>query len=73
MIIRKLPEIAGAIAKPLEKTDRILVVSGADDNSLASNLTNAFAKIPPTVETISGIDINKAIQNFVKQTPAAKA
>jgi flotillin len=74
ILLAALPEIAKAVAEPLSKTDRITLVStGGSDGIGASKLTGDIAKImaelPAVVESLSGVDIRRLIE----QIPALRA
>lgn len=68
-LIDSLPEVARAIAEPLAKTERIVVISGGDgDGAGASRITadiaNIVAQVPATVEALTGLDLVEAIRNL---------
>lgn len=78
-LLDSLPEIAAAIAQPLSKTDRIVIVSnGGDANSgagaskITQDVTNIIAQVPATIEALTGMDLMGAIGNLpgLKQTKA---
>lgn len=66
MIIDRMPEIAQAIASPLAKTEKIVIIdngsSGTDGPSGASKITNyitdIIGQLPETVEAITGYNIS---------------
>ncbi|HEY9062000.1 MAG TPA: SPFH domain-containing protein [Pseudobacteroides sp.] len=64
MIIEKLPEIAQAIASPLAKTEKIVIVdSGSGDGSgkgaskVTGYITDIMAQLPETVEALTGMNV----------------
>lgn len=64
MIIEKLPEIAQAIASPLAKTEKIVIVdSGSGDGSgkgaskVTGYITDIMAQLPQTVEALTGMNV----------------
>ena len=61
ILLSKLPEIARAIAEPLSKTEKIVIVNTGGDSAGASkvtkDITNIIAQLPPLVEALSGVDI----------------
>ncbi len=67
-IIEKMPEIARAIAEPLAKTERIIVINsgsdGAGSSKITQDISNIIAQVPATVEAITGIDLTQTIQNI---------
>ncbi len=78
-LLDSLPEIAAAIAQPLSKTDRIVIVSnGGDANSgagaskITQDVTNIIAQVPATIEALTGMDLMGAVGNLpgLKQTKA---
>jgi len=73
ILVAALPEIARAVAEPLSKTDRITLISTGGDGAGVSKLTGDIAKtmaeLPAIVESLSGIELRKLIE----QIPALKA
>jgi flotillin len=68
-LIDSLPAVARAIAEPLAKTDRIVVISSGDgDRAGASKVTadiaNIVAQVPATVEALTGVDLVETIRNL---------
>jgi flotillin len=62
MIIEKLPELAQAIANPLSKTEKIVIVdSGSGNGKGAAKVTDyvsqIMATLPETVKGITGVDL----------------
>jgi flotillin len=72
MVVEKMPEIASAIAAPLAKTDKITIVSTGGETAGASKLTrditDMIAQLPPTLQALSGVDL----QELIKALPALK-
>lgn len=69
MIIEALPEIAKAIAEPLSKTEKIVIIGGAGDSSLGpSKITGEIAKIiaqlPTIVESVGGKEFKDLLSNL---------
>jgi len=68
LLINALPEIAKAVTEPLSKTDKITIVSTGGDAAGASKLTGDVAKVmaelPAVVETLSGVDLRKLIEEL---------
>jgi flotillin len=68
-LIDSLPEVAAAIAQPLSKTDRIVVISnggenGAGASKITQDVTNIIAQVPATIEALTGMDLMGAIGNL---------
>lgn len=74
-LLDKLPEVAAAIAEPLSKTDRIVVISsgengsGAGTSKITQDVTNIIAQVPTTVEALTGMDLVGAIGNLAGFKP----
>ncbi|HYE84620.1 MAG TPA: SPFH domain-containing protein [Clostridia bacterium] len=72
MIIEKLPEIAKAVAEPLAKTEKIVVVdSGSGQGKGAARVsgyvTDILASLPETVNALTGINLNDVLKREDKQ------
>jgi flotillin len=71
MIIEKLPEIAGAVAEPLSKTEKIIIIDngGSSDGSskgaskVAGYVTEIVSQLPETIEAMTGFNFVDAIKN----------
>ena len=57
-----------AIADPLSKTERIVVINSGGDSAGASKVTrdvaNIMAQVPVTVEALTGVDLTETIRNL---------
>jgi flotillin len=76
-LIEAMPKIAAAIAEPLTKTERIVVISsgggdgsGAGAAKISQDVANIVAQVPDTVEALTGVDLLKTIRDLpgVKST-----
>jgi flotillin len=68
-ILDRLPELASAMAAPLAKTDRIVMINtGGDGSAGASKLTNdvanMMAQVPSTIEALTGFDLFESLRNL---------
>jgi flotillin len=67
-LIEALPQVAGAVAQPLAKTDRIVVISNGGDGAGASkvtaDVTNIVAQVPATMEALTGINLIDALKSL---------
>ncbi len=70
-LFESLPAIANAVAQPLAKTDRIVVISsggsdsaGAGASKITRDVTNTIAQLPELVEALTGIDILGTLKNL---------
>jgi flotillin len=73
MIVKVLPEIAGRIAEPLAKTERIVIINsgggpGAGASKLTGDITQIIAQLPPVLESLTGVKLEKLLE----QVPALK-
>ena len=67
MIIERLPEIASAVASPLAKTEKIVVVDngngqGGGASKVSGYVTDIIATLPNTIETLTGINVFDALK-----------
>ncbi|XP_046844248.1 flotillin-1-like [Xenia sp. Carnegie-2017] len=69
MVLETLPKIAAEVAAPLSSCDKIVMVSNGDGDVGAGKITNEIldivAKLPKAVESLTGVDISKALQRTV--------
>jgi flotillin len=70
-MLDRLPEVASAIAQPLAKTDRIVVInsggadgSGAGASKVTQDVTNVVAQVPAILEALTGIDLLQALDEL---------
>ena len=73
MIIRILPEVAGKISEPLAKTDKIVIINsgngmGGGASKLTGDVTQIVAQLPPVIESLTGIKLEKLLE----QVPALR-
>ncbi|MCQ2524762.1 MAG: flotillin family protein [Lachnospiraceae bacterium] len=61
MIVKALPEMAGAIAKPLENIDKVTIIDSGNGESgvgsVGTYVPNVLAKTMETVKEVTGLDI----------------
>lgn len=67
MIIEKLPEIAKAVADPLSKTEKIVIVDsgggkGEGAAKVSKYVTDIIATLPETVNALTGADLTKLLK-----------
>jgi len=82
MLFKILPDLARAVAEPLSKVDKMVVIDSGSDSGGASKVTgqvaNVLAQVPSVIEAISGLDITKLGEKLKpaeeeKKKPASKA
>lgn len=78
-LLDKLPELAAAIAQPLAKTEKIVVInSGADGHAgtgaskVTRDVTDAMAQLPAVIEALTGINMIDLLKNLPAVREAAK-
>ncbi len=66
-----LPDVAGAVAEPLAKTDSIVVISnGGDANSgagaskVTQDVSSTIAQLPALVQSLTGVDLISSLKNL---------
>ena len=79
-LLESMPEVAAAIAQPLSKTDRIVMISnggdgdraGAGASRITRDVTNIIAQLPEIIESLTGIDVIGSMKGLqgVKETSA---
>jgi len=67
MVIDRLPEIARAVADPLARTEKIVVIDGANAGGTGASkvtgyVTDIMSSLPEVVQTLTGFDINAALK-----------
>jgi len=74
MIVEHLPQIASAIAAPLAKTEKIVIVdnggsggngSGKGAAKVSGYVTDIMATLPQTVEALTGVDMLDMLKGIV--------
>jgi flotillin len=77
MFVDKIPEIARAIAEPLTRTDKIIIINnsggsdghgGAGASKITRDVTDIISQIPPVVEGLTGINL----ETLIKSIPAIR-
>ena len=67
-LIEALPQVAAAVAQPLDQTDRIVVINSGGDGAGASKITadvsNIVAQVPATLEALTGINLVDALKSL---------
>ena len=70
-LFQTLPQVAEAVAQPLAKTERIVMISGGNEDSagvgasrLTRDVTNVVSQLPSVIEALTGIDILGTLKNL---------
>ncbi len=64
MVIEKLPEIAAAIAQPLSRTEKIVMIGDSGASKITKDITNIMAQLPETVKGLTGVDVTDILRNY---------
>lgn len=78
MIIEKMPEIARAVAEPLSKTEKIVIIDNgggqkAGAAKVSGYVTDTMAQLPETVEALTGVNIMEVLSKKLVNPPEASA
>jgi flotillin len=71
--LKVLPELAKAVAEPLSKVDKIVVVSGdkgLGTTRITGQVAEILAQLPEVVKSLAGVDLKKFLQD--KLAPESK-
>lgn len=76
MFIEKLPVIAQAVASPLSKVEKIVLVGGGSDgvgaSRITSEVTQMMAQVPPVLEAMTGVNLGELVRKAPKLGEDAK-
>lgn len=69
MIIRILPDVAGKISEPLAKTEKMVIINsgngvGGGASKFTGDVTQIVAQLPPMIESLTGIKLEKLIEQI---------
>lgn len=77
IVVENLPALAKAVAEPLSKTEKIVVIGGGDGSAGASKVTqdvvNVVAQLPPMIQALTGMNLQEVLKRIPEQVrkPAA--
>jgi flotillin len=65
-VVEMLPSLAKEIAQPLAKTEKMIFVSsdGSSASNLSKDIIKAAAQLPDAVESLTGLDLKKALKRL---------
>ena len=72
MAIQKLPELARAVAEPLSKVDKIVMVGDDGAQKLTGQVASVLAQLPDVVKTLTGVDLGKFARKAAGQDSEEK-
>jgi len=66
IVVENLPNLARAVAEPLSKTEKIVVIGGGSDGSagaskVTQDVVNVVAQLPPMIQALTGVDLQKLL------------
>ncbi|MDW7985085.1 MAG: flotillin domain-containing protein, partial [Acidobacteriota bacterium] len=68
MFVEVLPRLASAIAEPLAKVDKIVLVGGNGDGAgvsrITADVTRVIAQLPTVIETLTGMKLQQLIEQI---------
>ena len=65
MYIEKLPDLAKAVAEPLSKVDKIILVGGEKGpgaSRITAQVAEVLAQMPDVVKSLTGVDLKEYLQ-----------
>lgn len=73
IVAESLPHLAAAIAEPLSKTEKIVVIGGGGDggagaSKVTQDVANIIAQLPPVIQSLTGIDIQELLAKLPELT-----
>lgn len=77
MFTQMLPSLARAVAEPLGKLEKMVIVSTGDGSNgtgssrVTQDVANIMAQLPPVVESLSGINLKELVNRIPGLTPRA--
>jgi flotillin len=68
MFINILPKLAQAISEPLSRTEKIVVIGGADGaagaHKVTKDVTQIISQLPPVIEVLTGVKLEKLLEGI---------
>jgi flotillin len=72
MFVNILPQLAGAVAEPLSKTEKIVVVGGGNGHNgtgaskVTQDVTQVIAQLPTVIESLTGVKLGELLKGVPK-------
>ena len=74
MMVNMLPELAHAVAEPLSKTEKIVVIgnngSSTGVEKITQDVTHIMAQLPPVLESLTGIKLEELVRRIADGKPS---
>jgi len=70
LIVSRLPEIMGAVAKPMEQVDKITIIDNGGNqgaSKLSKVVTDVAANGFEVLKDLTGVDVNSILNSFVNK------
>lgn len=74
MVIERLPEIASAVAEPLAKTEKIVIIDNGSEggqrgaSKVAGYVTDIVSQLPETIEAMTGFNFMDALKEKAEKS-----
>ena len=80
LVIENLPSIASAIAQPLSKMDKMVVIGGGEGggagaSKVTQDVVNVVAQLPPMIQALTGLNMDeilKKLPDYAKEHASVK-
>ncbi|MEN6356244.1 MAG: SPFH domain-containing protein [Armatimonadota bacterium] len=77
VVIENLPQLAQAVAEPLSKTEKIVVIGGGSDGSagaskVTQDVVNVVAQLPPMIQALTGMNLEDLLKSIPQGFAARK-
>ncbi|MGC8746684.1 MAG: flotillin domain-containing protein, partial [Candidatus Saccharicenans sp.] len=69
--IKVMPELAKAVAEPLSKVEKIVIIGGdkgVGTSQITGQVTEIIAQMPEIIKTLTGADLNQFLKNKLSGT-----
>lgn len=79
IVVENLPALASAIAQPLSKTEKIIVIggggegSGAGASKVTQDVVNVVAQLPPMIQALTGMSLEDVLKKLPEYTKGASS
>lgn len=78
IVVENLPALAKAVAEPLSKTEKIVVVGGGNGGSagaskVTQDVVNVVAQLPPMIQALTGMDLEEVLKHIPEHIKKGKS
>ncbi len=78
IVAESLPNLARAVAEPLSKMEKMVVIGGGGDaaagaSKVTQDVVNVVAQLPPMIQALTGLDLADIIKRIPEQARRAAA